>query len=188
MLAEAIGVSIPAGHADACTARSTINSPWLPGEQMMPFLPVVRCRAWTRPSTMAVKFEHGFGHTAMIWSHNVDNMTKMGKAVNTTLFIKNGPLHGRPGLGGEGYGSFSIATPDRRRRHHPADVHAAAAVRDGRQPPHSVMSMRGVCLMVLGRVVGKAISTHKHSFAERDADARGRADSGGVARPGAVPR
>jgi aldehyde dehydrogenase len=38
-------------------------------------------------------------------------MTKMGRALDTTLFIKNGPSMAGLGLGGEGYLSFSIATP-----------------------------------------------------------------------------
>ena len=38
-------------------------------------------------------------------------MTKMGRAMDTTLFIKNGPCMAGLGLGGEGYVSFSIATP-----------------------------------------------------------------------------
>ncbi len=38
-------------------------------------------------------------------------MTKMGKAVDTTLFVKNGPSTAGLALGGEGYGSFSIAGP-----------------------------------------------------------------------------
>ena len=38
-------------------------------------------------------------------------MTKMGKAMDTTLFVKNGPCMAGLGLGGEGYVSFSIATP-----------------------------------------------------------------------------
>jgi len=110
VLAEAIGVSIPAGtqilfgEVDAC-------SPWLPCEQMMPFLPVVRCANVDEAIDLAVKFEHGFGHTAIIWSQSVDNMTKMGKAVDTTLFIKNGACMTGLGLGGEGFVSYSIATP-----------------------------------------------------------------------------
>jgi aldehyde dehydrogenase len=38
-------------------------------------------------------------------------MTKMGRLMETTLFIKNGPCGAGLGLGGEGYLSFSIATP-----------------------------------------------------------------------------
>ena len=38
-------------------------------------------------------------------------MTKMGRVMDTTLFVKNGPCMASLGLGGEGYLSFSIATP-----------------------------------------------------------------------------
>ena len=50
------------------------------------------------------------GDTVMITS-DVRNMTKMGRALDTTLFVKNGPCMASLGLGGEGYISFSIATP-----------------------------------------------------------------------------
>ena len=35
----------------------------------------------------------------------------MGREMDTTLFVKNGPCFASLGLGGEGYISFSIATP-----------------------------------------------------------------------------
>jgi aldehyde dehydrogenase len=38
-------------------------------------------------------------------------MTIMGRLMNTTLYIKNGPCMAGLGLGGEGYLSFSVATP-----------------------------------------------------------------------------
>ena len=38
-------------------------------------------------------------------------MTKMAKALDTTIFVKNGPCMAGLGLGGEGYISFSIAGP-----------------------------------------------------------------------------
>jgi aldehyde dehydrogenase len=86
-------------------------NPFVPVEQMMPFLPFVRCRDIDDAIAKAVRAEHGFRHTAMIHSNNVTNMTKMGKAVDTTLFVKNGPSMAGLGLGGEGYCSFSIAGP-----------------------------------------------------------------------------
>ena len=58
---------------------------------------------------MAKQAEHGFGHTAVLHSRLVDHMTAMGKAMNTTLFVKNGPSVAGNGAGGEGYASFSIA-------------------------------------------------------------------------------
>ena len=38
-------------------------------------------------------------------------MTRMGRIMDTTLFVKNGPCMAALGLGGEGYLSFSIAGP-----------------------------------------------------------------------------
>ncbi|HOW71689.1 MAG TPA: aldehyde dehydrogenase [Phycisphaerae bacterium] len=110
VLAQAIGLSVPAG-TQILYGEVDVSSPWLPCEQMMPFLPVTRCRNVDEAIALAVKFEHGFGHTALIWSKNVDHMTKMGKAVNTTIFIKNGHCMTGLGSGGEGYGSYSIASP-----------------------------------------------------------------------------
>ncbi len=110
VLGDAIGVSVPQG-VQCLYGEVDDSSPWLPCEQMMPFLPINRCRDVDEAIAKAVRFEHGFGHTAIIWSQTVDNMTKMGKAVNTTLFVKNGASMAGLGAGGEGFGSYSIATP-----------------------------------------------------------------------------
>ena len=61
-------------------------------------------------------------------------MTKMGKAMDTTLFVKNGPCMAGLGLGGEGYVSFSIAGADRRGRDHAADLHPRTPLLDDRRP------------------------------------------------------
>ena len=80
-------------------------------EQMMPFLPIVRVPNVDQAIRAAVISEHGYRHTAIIHSRNVENMHNMARAVDTTLFIKNGPSYASLGLGGEGFGSFSIAGP-----------------------------------------------------------------------------
>ena len=77
----------------------------------MPFVPFVRVRDVDEGIAMAKHYEHGFRHTAIIHSNNVTNMTKMAKALDTTIFVKNGPCMAGLGLGGEGYLSFSIAGP-----------------------------------------------------------------------------
>ncbi len=110
VLGEAIGVSVPVG-TQMLYAETDESCPFVPCEQMMPFLPVIRCRSVNEAIDKAVHYEHGFGHTAIIWSQSVDNMTRMGKAANTTLFIKNGACMTGLGLGGEGFVSYSIATP-----------------------------------------------------------------------------
>jgi len=110
VLARAAGKNIPA-DVELIYGETDESNPFVPVEQMMPFLPFVRARDIDHAIEMAVRSEHGFRHTAIIHSHNVVHMTKMGKAVDTTLFIKNGPSMAGLGVGGEGYTSFSIAGP-----------------------------------------------------------------------------
>ena len=109
-LAAGIGKQIPES-VEVIFGETDESNPFVPVEQMMPFLPFVRARNVDHAIEMAVRSEHGFGHTAIIHSHDVTNMTKMGKAVDTTIFVKNGPCMAGLGLGGEGYISFSIAGP-----------------------------------------------------------------------------
>ena len=109
-LARMIGVQVPSG-TEILYGETETSNPYVPEEQMMPFVPFVRARNVDHAIELALEYEHGFGHTAMIHTTNVRNMTKMGRIMNTTLFVKNGPSMAGLGLGGEGYLSFSIATP-----------------------------------------------------------------------------
>jgi len=87
------------------------SSPFVEHEQMMPFVPFVRCPDVDAAIALAKKYEHGFKHTAVIHSRNVETITRMGREMDTTLFVQNGPSTAGLGSGGEGYLSFSIATP-----------------------------------------------------------------------------
>ncbi len=80
-------------------------------EQMMPVMPVARVRDVDKAIDLAVRSEHGFRHTASIHSTNVDAITKMARAMNCSIFVANGPNHAGLGEGGEGFTSFSIASP-----------------------------------------------------------------------------
>lgn len=80
-------------------------------EQMMPVLPVVRVGNVETAIDLAVRMEHGFRHTASIHSTNVDTITKMARAMNCSIFVANGPNLAGLGEGGEGFTSFSIASP-----------------------------------------------------------------------------
>jgi len=110
LLAQAAGAS-PRDGLELIFGETDLENPFVPTEQMMPFLPFVRCRDADEAIQRAYESEHGFRHTAIIHSHNVRNMTKMGRLLDTTLFVKNGASVAGLGLGGEGYLSFSIATP-----------------------------------------------------------------------------
>jgi aldehyde dehydrogenase len=78
---------------------------------MMPFVPFVRVPDVDRAIALAKKYEHGFKHTAIIHSRNLETITRMGRELDTSLFVQNGPSMASLGVGGEGYLSFSIATP-----------------------------------------------------------------------------
>ncbi|MFP3880704.1 MAG: aldehyde dehydrogenase family protein [Actinomycetota bacterium] len=80
-------------------------------EQMMPVMPVVRVHNVDDAIDLAVDSEHGFRHTASIHSTNVDTITRMARAMNCSIFVANGPNYAGLGEGGEGFTSFSIASP-----------------------------------------------------------------------------
>ena len=110
VLARAAGLNIPSG-TQLLFAETDANHPFVVEEQMMPFLPIVRVKSVEEGIRHSVEAEHGYKHTSVIHSHDVENMTAMGRALDTTLFIKNGPCMAGLGLGGEGYLSYSVATP-----------------------------------------------------------------------------
>ena len=110
VLGKAVGLNIRDG-VDLLFGETDESNPFVPEEQMMPFVPFVRAKNFDHALEMAIKHEHGFGHTAIIHSNNLANITKMGQAMNVTLFAVNGPSTGCLGVGGEGYPSYSIATP-----------------------------------------------------------------------------
>jgi len=110
VLAEAAGVKVPAG-TQLLVGETDADHPFVKEEQMMPFVPVVRVPDVAAGIVASKKAEHNYRHTAIIHSHDVENMTAMARALDTTIFVKNGPCMAGLGLGGEGYLSYSVATP-----------------------------------------------------------------------------
>jgi len=110
VLAKHAGLSVPA-DTELLFGETEESHPFVDHEQMMPFVPFVRVPDVDTAIALAKKYEHGFKHTAIIHSRNVDTITKMGRVMNVTLFVANGPCTACLGGGGEGYLSFSIATP-----------------------------------------------------------------------------
>lgn len=82
---------------------------WL--EQMMPVLPLVRVKNVWEGIDLAVEVEQGNRHTAMMHSVNVEHLTALARAIQTTIFVKNGPSYAGIGLNGEGTSTFTIAGP-----------------------------------------------------------------------------
>jgi aldehyde dehydrogenase len=110
VLAQAAGMNLPSG-TQLLFAETDASHPFVEEEQMMPMIPIVRVKSVEEGIAQSLKSEHNYKHTAMIHSHDVENITAMARALDTTLFVKNGPSMAGLGLGGEGYLSFSVATP-----------------------------------------------------------------------------
>jgi aldehyde dehydrogenase len=110
VLAVAAGVQVPAG-TDLLFGQTAEDHPFVQEEQMMPFVPIVRVPDVNAGIAAALKAEHNYRHTALMHSRNIDNMTKMAKAMNTTLFVQNAPCGAALGADAPSYLSFSIATP-----------------------------------------------------------------------------
>lgn len=109
VLAKHAGASVPV-NTPLLFAETGLDHPFVLEEQMMPMIPVVRVKDIAQAIDFAKRSEHGYKHSAIIHSLNVDHMTQMARALDTTLFVKNGPSVAGLGLGGEGYLSYSIAT------------------------------------------------------------------------------
>jgi aldehyde dehydrogenase len=108
VIAREIGVSVPAACRLLFGPTGNMH-PFVQAEQMMPVLPFVKCDSFEQAVEQAKQAEHGFRHTSIIHSRLVDHMTYMGKEMDTTLYVKNGPSVAGVGAGGEGHGGYSIA-------------------------------------------------------------------------------
>lgn len=87
------------------------DHPFLWTEMMMPILPLTRVPNVDQAIDFAIEVEHGFRHTASMHSRNIDKLSKMARACNCSIFVKNGPNFAGLGHGGEGPTSFTIASP-----------------------------------------------------------------------------
>lgn len=91
--------------------RADNSHPFVQEELMMPILPIVKAKDVDEAIELAVLDEHGNRHTGMMHSKNVENLTKMARAIDTTIFVKNAPSYAGIGFGGEGHTTFTIAGP-----------------------------------------------------------------------------
>jgi propionaldehyde dehydrogenase len=106
----AIGVEPPVGvRLIVCEAPA--DHPFVVHELMMPVIGLVRVPDVDAAIALAVELEHGNRHTAIMHSRDVKALTKMGREIQTTIFVKNGPSFAGLGIGGEGYGTWTIAGP-----------------------------------------------------------------------------
>nr|WP_244420427.1 aldehyde dehydrogenase [Isosphaera pallida] len=110
VLAAHAGLSIPSG-VQLLFGETPADHPFVQLEQMMPFVPFVRTADLDQAIEQAHRSEHGYGHTAVLHSRDTATMTRMGRLMNCTIFVINGPCTAGLGGGGEGVLSYSIAGP-----------------------------------------------------------------------------
>ena len=110
VLARAINVEIPSG-TKMLFGETAPDHPFVRAEQMMNCLPLLRAPDWQKAIETARVAENFFRHTAIMHSKNVERLTRMGKIMDCTLFVKNGPSVAGVGVGGEGYMTHSMASP-----------------------------------------------------------------------------
>jgi propionaldehyde dehydrogenase len=77
----------------------------------MPAVPLVRVKNVDEAIELARRVEGGRRHTAVMHSRNVEKLSAMARAMDCSVFVKNGPAYSGLGEGGEGHTSFTIASP-----------------------------------------------------------------------------
>lgn len=111
VLAAAVGLNV-SDDVRIIFGEADMSCLFVQEEQMMPYLPVVKVRDVDEGIRAAVEAEHAYGHTAMIHSNNLGNITRFTKAIDTDIVVVNGTsLAGNGGMAGEGYFSHTIASP-----------------------------------------------------------------------------
>jgi acyl-CoA reductase-like NAD-dependent aldehyde dehydrogenase len=109
-IAEAAGIKVPSGTR-LLFAEVDPSHAFVQAELLMPVIGFCRLPTVEDCIVAALQAEHGFGHTATMHSTSLDNLHAMARVVNCSIFVKNGPSYAGLGLTGEGYTSFTIASP-----------------------------------------------------------------------------
>lgn len=110
VLLKEIGVDV-GDEVRLVLAEVEHDHPLVLSEQMMPVMPLVRVRHADEGIDLAKIAEHGFRHTAVMHSKNLDHLSRMAREMDCSIFVKNAPAYAGVGYGGEGFCSFTIASP-----------------------------------------------------------------------------
>jgi acyl-CoA reductase-like NAD-dependent aldehyde dehydrogenase len=105
-----LGMNVPES-ARLAVVEVDEGHPLLWTEQMMPVLPVCRVAHVDAAIDLAVQVEGGNRHTAVMHSTNIDSLSRMARECDCSIFVKNGRSQAGLGLDGEGFASFTIASP-----------------------------------------------------------------------------
>ncbi len=110
-LADLAKISVPEG-VRMLFAVTDRNHLFVQEEQMMPLMPIVKVKDFEDGLAASLQAEHGYGHTALIHSKDMDRITRFAQVMNTTIIVANGYSNQGDGPDdGEAYMAFTIASP-----------------------------------------------------------------------------
>ena len=107
---QAAGIAFT-GDPRLIFADVPFQHPFIQAELLMPVIGFTRARDVHEAIELALKAEHGFRHTASMYSKNIDHLDEMARAVDCSIFVKNGSNYNGLGFEGPGNTSFTIASP-----------------------------------------------------------------------------
>lgn len=111
VIAEAIGLRGHGKDLRLLLCMVDEGHPFVQHELLMPVVGMVRVPDAIEAIAAAVRVEHGYHHTAVMHSTHIDRMSAMARVCNCSIFVKNDCNLAGLGLDGEGYTSFTIASP-----------------------------------------------------------------------------
>ncbi len=85
VLLKEIGVDV-GDEVRLVVAEVERDHPLVLSEQMMPIIPLVRVRDADEGIDLAKAAEHGFRHTAVMHSKNLDNLSRMAREMDCSIF------------------------------------------------------------------------------------------------------
>jgi len=109
VIAKGIGLDVPPATR-LLWGEVPNDHPFVWIEQLMPVLPSPPRGTWTPPSSWPIAPKHATIHSAAMYSTNIGHLTRMGRRMQCSIYVKNAPTLYGLGLG-EGYASMSIGTP-----------------------------------------------------------------------------
>jgi propionaldehyde dehydrogenase len=109
VIAKGIGLDVPPATR-LLWGEVPNDHPFVWTEQLMPVLPVTCARDVDSAIELAYRAEARNHHSAAMYSTNIGNLTRMGRRMQCSIYVKNAPTLYGLGLG-EGYASMSIGTP-----------------------------------------------------------------------------
>lgn len=110
VIAREAGIQVPP-ETRLLFTETDKSHPFARIELMMPVISVIRAANADAAIDLAVELEGGLHHTAAMHSRHIDNLHRMSREINTSIFVKNGSCLAGLGFGGEGWTSMTISTP-----------------------------------------------------------------------------